>query len=88
MAAPKGNKNASKENRLWGETIRRVVAQNDSKKLRAAAEKLVGMAVAGDVSALRELGDRLDGKPHQSLDATLGGSLTVEILKFASSPPK
>lgn len=63
--APKGNQNARKENRLWGETIRRVVTQDSSKRLRSAAEKLVALAEEGDVPALRELGDRLDGKPAQ-----------------------
>ena len=70
MSAPAGNQNARKENRLWAETIKRAVAQNDAVKLRAAADKLVELAVAGDVSALRELGDRLDGKPKQQIEAT------------------
>ena len=68
--AQPGNSNARKENRLWAETIKRAVAQNDALKLRAAADKLVELAVAGDVSALRELGDRLDGKPKQQIEAT------------------
>ena len=67
MAAPIGNQNARKENRLWGETIRRAVAQNDAVKLRGLADKLIELAAAGDVSALREIGDRLDGKPAQQL---------------------
>ena len=65
--APLGNQNARKENRLWAETIRRAVVQNDAQKLRNIADKLVEMASAGDVSAMRELGDRLDGKPAQQL---------------------
>ena len=65
--APIGNQNARKENRLWGETIRRAVAQNDSQKLRNLADKLIELAAAGDVSALREVGDRLDGKPAQQV---------------------
>ena len=35
------------------------------KNYRAIAEKLLVLAEGGDVSALRELGDRLDGKPAQ-----------------------
>lgn len=35
--------------------------------MRAAAEKLLDLAVAGDVQALKELGDRLDGKPAQTV---------------------
>ena len=65
--APIGNKNAVKERRLWGDTIRRVVTQENSKRLRNAAEKLVTKAEEGDVTALRELGDRLDGKVPQAI---------------------
>ena len=65
--APLGNTNGRKENRLWAETIRRAVAQNDAQRLRALAEKLIAVAETGDVAALRELGDRLDGKPAQQV---------------------
>lgn len=67
VGAPLGNKNAVKERRLWGETIRRVVTQGNSKRLRSAAERLVAVAEKGDVGALRELGDRLDGKVPQGI---------------------
>ena len=65
--APIGNKNAAKPNRLWGDAIRRAIAQNDSEKLRKAADALVKAAENGDVAALRELGDRLDGKAPQQI---------------------
>ena len=90
MGAPIGNTNARKANRAWSETIRRVVAQNDSEKLRAAAEKLVELAQAGDVAALRELGDRLDGKAAQQIqlqgdeDQPLVHRIVREI---AANPP-
>ena len=82
--APLGNKNGAKENRLWGEAIRRAVTQRDGETLRALADKLIEKAAEGDVPALRELGDRLDGKPHQSADLTLDGNLTVNVLRFVS----
>lgn len=66
--APKGNKNAVKENRLWGETIRRAVSQANGKKLRAIADKLIDLAEEGDIQAIKELGDRLDGKPASTVD--------------------
>mgnify|MGYP001586499384 FL=1 len=43
------------------------------------------MAEDGDIQAMKEIGDRLDGKPHQSIDATVDGSLTVEVLKFSEA---
>jgi len=60
--APKGNKNSSKTNRLWADTIRRALVQGNSTKLRNIADKLVEMAEGGNIMAMREIGDRLDGK--------------------------
>lgn len=75
--APQGNKNAVKANRLWGSTIHRVITQDNSKKLREAAESLVAEAIAGDVGALRELGDRIDGKVPQGIVGADGGPLEI-----------
>jgi len=68
MGAPVGNTNSSADNRLWANTIRRAVVQGDAEKLRQIAEKLIHMASEGDMQAIKELGDRLDGKPSQALD--------------------
>lgn len=67
MGAPKGNKNSSKSNRLWAETIRRAVVQSDAARLRRIAEALLNKAEEGDIQAIKEVGDRLDGKPAQVL---------------------
>ena len=85
MAAPLGNKNAVK-NRPWAEAINRAVLANDGQRLRAIAEKLLVLAEQGDVSALRELGDRLDGKPKQQIEATGAddGPLVVQVVKYAA----
>jgi len=65
MGAPKGNTNSSKNNRLWAETIRRAVVQADPDRLRRIAEKLLDKAEEGEIAAIKEIGDRLDGKPTQ-----------------------
>ena len=80
--AQPGNKNASK-NKIWHEAIRRVVTQENGKLLRATAERLVTEAANGDVAALRELGDRLDGKAVQAISGDLDLNLTVEVVRFA-----
>jgi hypothetical protein len=36
-------------------------------KLRAVADKLVELAIAGDMQAIKEVADRLDGKPAQAI---------------------
>ena len=66
--APKGNTNARKENREWANAIRRAVKQR--KRLGPLAKALLDKAEAGDVSALKEFGDRYDGKVAQQI---LGG---------------
>lgn len=64
-----GNKNATK-NKVWEETLRRALLANDGEKLRSIAEKLIEKAEGGDVSALREIGDRIDGKAKQQIEVS------------------
>lgn len=80
--APPGNQNSSKSNRLWAETIRRAAVQSDGKRLRKIAEALLDKAAEGDISAIKELGDRLDGKATQQIEQTteLTGSLTHDVM--------
>ncbi len=79
MGAPEGNTNSSRANRLWGDTIRRVFVQ-DGEKLRQIADKLVELARTGDMAAIKEVGDRLDGKAAQSVAVSGpdGGPMQVE----------
>lgn len=51
----------------------------DGKKLRALAEKIIDKALEGDVAALKEIGDRMDGKPAQALTGADGGDLKVVL---------
>jgi hypothetical protein len=66
MGAPVGNKNATK-NKLWEDALRRALLAEDGKKLRSLADKLIARAEEGDVTALKEIGDRMDGKPTQTI---------------------
>ena len=68
--APLGNQNAVKENRRWAEALNRAIAQDDGKRLRSAAENLLNQAAAGEPWAIREIADRLDGKPKQQIEAS------------------
>lgn len=72
MAAAIGNQYAAKSKR-WQMAIERAIAKRSSRKeeldaLDDLAEKLLDLCAQGDLSALKELGDRLDGKSSQSLD--------------------
>lgn len=77
--APEGNTNASKKNRLVGDALRRVAAQN-ADKLKKACEALLDRAVEGDVQAFNAFRDTSDGKPAQVIEGTGGnGEITLHI---------
>ena len=71
--APIGNHNARKT-KDWSDQLRRALEKYSSGEvvpgtaLAKIAEKVVERAIAGDTYAITEIGNRLDGKPHQSLD--------------------
>ena len=56
-------------------------------KLRAVADALVKKAMEGDVAAIREIGDRLDGKVPQALAHT-GDKGAPISLTFSWLPPQ
>lgn len=67
--APVGNQNAKKAKR-WQSALSRALAkvangQGFEAGLDLCADQLVKSAVAGEQWALREIGDRFDGKPTQ-----------------------
>lgn len=64
MAGEIGNNFSNKNNRMWRNTLNRIAAQ-DPERLRRIAEALYLKAEEGDMNAIREIGDRLDGKAAQ-----------------------
>lgn len=44
--------------------------ENDSRSLRRIARELLAVAADGDVSAIKEIADRLDGKVPQAIGGT------------------
>lgn len=72
MAGVKG-RSGKKLDSHWRDAIWRAVNETDGneKKLHKLAKQLVANGLSGDVSALREIGDRLDGKPRQETDVTI-----------------
>jgi len=63
--APEGNQNA-KKGKLFYDQLRLVLVQNDKFKLRKIADKLVESAEKGEAWAIKEIMDRMDGKPVQA----------------------
>jgi len=78
VGAPLGNKNGTK-NRPWAEAVNRALLAEDGKKLRALADKLIDKALEGDVAALKEIGDRVDGKPMQAIEGSVTGDLILRV---------
>lgn len=80
MAAPKGNQNAAKA-KVWSAAIERALAEKSRIKgkimLDECARALVDKAAEGDVAALKELGDRMEGKPVQGIVGPDGGPIQV-----------
>lgn len=77
--AQPGNNNAGKGTD-WRDSIRHALAKVGRKEkgneaayrkgLNKVAEKFIEAAEDGEAWAMKELGDRMDGKPAQSIDLT------------------
>jgi hypothetical protein len=73
-----GNNNATK-GKPWRDAIDRALAAREKsrvdgkKALDELAEQLLVAVANGEGWAVKELGDRLDGKPAQSVDMTVTG---------------
>jgi hypothetical protein len=86
-----GNQNAATKNKPFWDAVTRAIAQEDGKRLRRAAEKLLTLAAKGTPWAVKELADRLDGKAHQSVDLANpdGSALFASIERvILQKPPK
>ncbi len=84
MAAPKRpNPQGSKSDKIWSDAVRRAVkrvqAGTKTKRLEKLADKLVDEGIAGNVAALKEIGDRLDGKSVQAVVGEDGGPVRIIV---------
>ena len=75
-------------NRLVREAILRGMAEGADPVdfIAPYTDKLRELALSGDISAMKELFDRLDGKPKQQIEATGAddGPLVVQVVKYAA----
>lgn len=75
--APKGNTNAQK-GKQWSDAVRKALLSG--KKLDKLAEVLINKALEGDMQAIKEIGDRLDGKAVQAIGNDDAGELVVRFV--------
>jgi len=84
MPFEKGNQ-LGRNSYRWRDAINRALAQRSRKsmhdELELLAHKLIDMALAGDLGAIKEIGNRLDGIPSQAVDVKGHTDLTV-ILQY------
>lgn len=93
MAAPKGNRNAAKA-RDWSDTLKWVLENYEGRgvkrgdALREIATKLVEMALAGNMKAIIEIANRLDGRPALQADRAVAGDVTVIFEDVIATRPE
>jgi hypothetical protein len=63
-----------KSDKLWSDAVRLAALRMDDdgtgqkrKRLSIIADNLCRAAMAGDIQAIKEVGDRIDGKPQQAV---------------------
>ena len=79
MGAPIGNKNSTKDKRVWGKVVRKLAVQEDYKRIHNVAEALFRKAEDGDIAAIKELGDRIDGKAEQTITGDSDQPITIVV---------
>ena len=85
--APIGNKNAQK-GQIWNDALRKAIVQDDGKRLRASVEQLLNFASKGEPWAIKELADRLDGRPTQTSVPEASGEAELKTIKIVFVSPK
>lgn len=83
--APIGNQNAARA-KVWRAAImraleRRKPADERVQAIDELADQLLNLVAMGDLGALKEFGDRLDGKPAQAI---IGGDEDDPAIKTVS----
>ena len=78
MGRPVGSQNRQRP--FAGALRMEICGGNDPRRLRAIARKLIEMAEGGDLQAVKEIGDRLDGKCAQTIER---GDVPMEALSDA-----
>lgn len=72
MSKPRG----PKSDKIWADAVRRAVLrrldneEGKPQKIERLADKLVEMGLEGETVALKEIGDRLDGRPKQATEVS------------------
>ena len=74
-----GNTYSNKENRLPTERLRMEVSQSPE-KLKKIVVALIDKAITGDMSAIKEVFDRLDGKVVNQVNAEITDNRPIYVV--------
>lgn len=87
--APIGNQNG-KKGKLFYDALRIALLQEDRKRLRNITDKLVKAAENGNAWAVKEIMDRMDGKPVQAteISGTDGAPMDLRLIEFVIKRPE
>lgn len=75
-----GNPGGRPKEKPWRDALNMALKDGDGLRLRRIADAVVTLAETGDMQAIKEIGDRLDGKPAQQTIVTGdedGGALNL-----------
>jgi hypothetical protein len=80
----------SKSDKLWRDAIMRAVrrlqsGEGNPQALDLLADKTVSMGIGGDMAAIKEIGDRLDGRPAQTVG--VGQAPDLDPIETITRPP-
>lgn len=88
-----GNPAGTKREPKFAAAVDRAILQDNGERLRQAAEKLLELAAQGEAWAVKELADRLDGKPAQAVSISgddtappVAVKATVEFVNASPAP--
>jgi hypothetical protein len=87
-----GNKNAAKS-RIFEQAIVRALKQRDleagdGETIRKIADKLIDLALDGQVKAFAEMRDTVDGRPTQTIAGDPDNPLGFEVIERRIVDPK
>ncbi len=92
MAAPKKPRIVGpKSDKLWRDALMRAVkrragGKGNPQKLERIADACVEEALKGDIPAIKEIGDRLDGKPTQGVELAADDTITKIVREIVRAP--
>ena len=87
--AGKPGRAGPKSDKLWSDAVRLAAlreARDDdgqtTRRINIIADNLVKAAIAGDIMAIKEVGDRIDGKARQQIDGPGdGGEHLITVIE-------